>query len=111
MKKQPILVPKDSCPLDELAKMGEETKFAWIFLHRNAVEKLASGECEHRPLPFKGFQELFWNKTDKYPETTLWIELHSDKIWLEVYRIDATDIAFKTPAEDPSDIIFLKMEE
>ena len=30
---------------------------------------------------------------------------------LEVYRIDADDIAFKIPAEDPENIFILGMEE
>ena len=111
MKKEVKLVPKDKCPLDVLAELGEQTKSAWIFLHRNAVEKLISIADDHRPQMSCDFQELFWNATDAFPETTIWIELHPDKVWLEVYRIDADDIAFNLPADDPDNILFVKMDE
>ncbi len=65
MKKEPILVPKNKCPLDVLAEMGEQTKSAWIFLHRNAVEKLISLAENHFIHQNIGFQVLSWNATDE----------------------------------------------
>lgn len=104
-------MPKDKCPLDVLAEMGEQTKSAWIFLHRNAVEKLISIAEGHNPHQHSGFHEFRWNATDDFPETVIWIELHPDKVWLEIYRIDADDIAFNLPADDPDNILFIKMDK
>ena len=111
MKKEVKLVPKDKCPLDVLAEMGEATKSAWIFLHRNAVEKLISIADDHRVRMHCNSQQFYWEATDTFPDTFLWVELHPDKVWLEVYRIEADDIAFNLPADDPDDIIFMKMDE
>lgn len=111
MKKEVTFVPKDKCPLDILAEMEEGTKSAWIFLHRNAVEKLISTADDHSPHQHSDFQELRWNATDDFPETVIWIDLHPDKVWLEIYRIDANDIAFNLPVDDPDNILFLKMAE
>lgn len=38
MKK--IIVSKDRCPLEAIAEMGEQTKNAWIFLNKDAIEQL-----------------------------------------------------------------------
>lgn len=111
MKKEVILVPKDKCPLDVLAEMGEQTKSAWIFLHRNAVEKLTSTADDHLVHMHCNSQQFYWEATDAFPDTLLWIEIHSDTVWLKVYRIEADDIAFKLPADNPDDIIFVKMDE
>ena len=111
MKKEVMRVPQDKCPLDLLAEMGEQTKSAWIFLHRNTVEKLISTADSHVLHCVNGFQELFWQGTDALPETTLWVEWHDNKVWLEVYLIQANDIAFNHPVADPDEIIFINMEE
>ena len=111
MKKEVKLVPKDKCPLNVLAELGEQTKSAWIFLHRNAVEKLISIADDHRTRMSHDLRELFWNATNAFPETTIWIEFDPEKVWLEVYRIDADDIAFNLPADDPDNILFVKMDE
>ena len=40
-------MPHDKCPLDILSEMGDKTQNAWIFLHRNAFEKLRSTADKH----------------------------------------------------------------
>ena len=111
MKKEPIIVPKDKGLLDVLAEMGEETKCAWIFLHRNAVDELISTADDHSPRVHSGIHILCWNETDVSSKKLMWIELHPNKVWLEVRLIDADDIAFNWPADDPDDLLFLKMDE
>lgn len=111
MKNEPILVPQNKCLLEVLAEMGEETESAWIFVHRNAVEKLISIAEDYSPHRNSDFQELRLNATDNFPETLIWIELHPDKVWLEIYRIEAHDTAFYLPAHDPENILFMKMDE
>lgn len=105
MKKEVILVPKDKCVLDILAEMGERTRNAWIFLHKNVVKKLkktANGEYSTATC-----LTLLWKATDEFPETTICIE--SGKIWSLVAVIKADDIAFEEKVDDPEDIIFFQM--
>lgn len=111
MKKEVTLVPKNKCILRMLVEMGEETKNSWIFLHRNLVEELMAVADYSRKRDIKGFQECFWNATDEYPKKSMWIELHPEKVWLKVYNIEAEDIAFRFPVDDPDNIFFMKREE
>ena len=111
MKKEVILVPKNKCPLDVIAEMGEQTKSAWIFLHCTAVKKLVSIADDHRIRRNSDIQEFFWNATATSPKTSIRIQFHPCKVWLEVYLIDADDIAFKMPSCDPENIIFMKMDD
>ncbi len=39
-KMKKIIVPKDKCPLEAIAKMGEKTKNAWIFLNNETIKHL-----------------------------------------------------------------------
>ena len=73
MKKEVILVPKDKCPLDVLAEMGERTKNSWIFLHQNAVDKLTITADESREV-FFGFV-FYWKSTKESPETSLKVDI------------------------------------
>lgn len=109
MKKEVIPVPKDKCPLDVLAEMGERTKNAWIFLHQNATEKLkkTADECKYSSSPV---YTLLWNATDEFPETRVRIDIMYGE-WSSVDRISANDIAFKQKSANPEDIFFLKMDE
>lgn len=109
MKKEVILVPKDKCPLDVLAEMGERTKNAWIFLHQNATEKLkkTADECKYSS---NTVYTLLWNATDEFPEAKVRIDIMRGE-WSSVARITADDIAFKQTATNPEDIFFLKMDE
>ena len=39
-KMKKIIVPKDKCPLEVIAEMGEQTQNAWIFLNKDAINHL-----------------------------------------------------------------------
>lgn len=108
MTKEVILVPKDQCPLNVLAEMGAKTSNAWIFLHKNAVEKLR--KTADVIDGFASIIELKWKETTEYPATLIWFP-NSIEEWIKVFRIKAIDIAFEHAASDPDNIFFLKMEE
>lgn len=109
MKKKVTIVPKDKCPLDILAEMGDRTKNAWVYLHWEAVNKLEK-TCD-------GYEELAhsirlsWNATDEFPSTTITIGTEVIGTWKPVYFIEAEDIAFESQASDPEEIFFLKMDD
>lgn len=113
MKKEVIIVPKDKCPLDVLAEMGNRTENAWIFLHSNAFQKLQRSEgvsCEEGSRD--GVIVLTWEETNDYPETRIAIDicaLATD--WKPIISISASDISFNLMPVDPEDLYFLKMEE
>lgn len=113
MKPEIKLVPKDKCPLDVLAEMGERTKRAWIFLDASAYNKLLEGEgCQ--VYTRDGDEDrilLRWEATDEYPKTEVLLEIPTPTGWGEVISIEAEDIAFTLALADPEDIIFLKMAE
>lgn len=111
MKKEVIIVPKDKCPLNVLAEMGERTKNAWIFLHQSALEKLLSTADEKSVSGKLAYHELHWNATEEFPATSVLIEYNTQSDWSEVVGITATDIAFSLHSNDPEDIYFLKMDE
>ena len=69
MKKEVILVPKDKCPLDVLAEMGEITEKAWIFLDASAYNKLLESDgCKvYGSEKDDGKIMLKWEATDEYP--------------------------------------------
>ncbi len=106
-----ILVPKDKCPLDVLADMQERIRNSWIFLHRNAVNKLRETADETREIAFGSY--MCWKGTDEYPSTLLTFD--SDLVgtcrgvWSQVTAIIASDINFASSL-DPKYIYFLKME-
>jgi len=101
-----IIVPEDVCPLNVLAEMGEQTKNARIFLHRNVMEKLKQTADSVKEIP--KYVEYFWNETEKYPKTILDVEKNELEC-LRVYRIYATDIAFSMEVENPDKMITLEM--
>lgn len=108
MKKEVILVPKDKCPLDVLAEMGEQTRNAWIFLHQSVIRnlKITADTCTGK---IAGYQEMIWNENEKHPKTILDFEAEKG-LWLKVHRIYASDIAYGLKPQDPENIIFLEME-
>ena len=111
MKKEVILVPKDKCPLDVLAEMGEQTKDSLIFFHENVVEKLkkTAQEVEEKSADDCQYESLYWHGTEEYPDTT--VEIEDRGVWREVYFIDADDIAFGVDVDDPENLFFFKMAE
>ena len=113
MKKEVIPVPKDKCPLDVLAEMGERTNNCWIFLHHTALERLQHSDGVSVKEGKKvGTLELTWEATDSYPETRIVVDVCSMSTdWKQIILISASDIAFTLISVDPEDLYFLKMEE
>lgn len=113
MKKEIIFVPKDKCPLDVIAEMGERTKESWIFLNFNAVEKLQHSDgvsCEEGRK--QGTLVLTWKATEAYPETRIVVDICGlNTEWKPIISISASDIPFTLMPVDPEDIFFLKMAE
>ena len=102
------IVPSDKCPLDVIAEMGDVTKNARIYLEKSAIEKLRS--TADSKIFVNHMERLSWNPTDDFPETV--IEFYPIlENWFRVYRISASDIAFKRELSDPTIIIHLIMEE
>ncbi|MBE5812063.1 MAG: hypothetical protein E7314_00215 [Clostridiales bacterium] len=109
MLKEITYVPQDKCPLDVLAEMGAESSDAWIYLHENAIKKLAKSADHHLP-SCTGFIEMEWKETEKYPKTLLHYEDTATQ-WHKVLYINASDISFNYEPSDPKHIFFLKMAE
>lgn len=109
MQKEITKVARDECPLDVIAKLGNRTEKAWIFLHVNVVHKLHEEIRTYEQ--FARCIRFTQNATDDYPATSITIGDEIPDWWKPVYGIEAKDIAFKEEASDPDEIFFLKMEE
>lgn len=107
MRKEVIMVPKDECALDTLAILDKHTAKAWIFFHKNVIEKLKKSvdDIQEEGKVLK----LYWKATEKYPDTILHVKI--GEVWSEVIYVVADDIAFRTKVLDPEHIYFLKMQE
>ena len=108
MLKEVTIVPKGKCPLNVLSEMGDKTANSWIFLHKNAIEKLRS--TADSVDGFGCIIALHWKATAEYPSTLVWIN-NSNEEWVKILRIKADDIAFDYEPSDPRHLYFLKMEE
>lgn len=111
MKK--IMVPKDKYPLDVLAELGEQTRNSWIFIERKLVLNLLS-ECSETNINcyvdgIHCIRALF-NATQESPATMIWLCNTAKAAWMMVAQIDAENIAFSTPFDDPDEILMLKGE-
>lgn len=111
MKMETTYVPKDKCPLDFIAELGAQTAISWLFLHKNAIEKLcktADSFSGHI-----GRRRLTWEATEKYPRTVL--EYDDSGVagytWFNILYIEASDIAFRRSPSTPAYLFFLEMEE
>ena len=116
MKKEVIIVPKDKCPLNLLAEMGESIRNSWIFLHENAYERLVNSEGAKASgvdtLNRNKTICLIWEATEEYPKTVVFCEVPPAKGWGKISGIEAEDISYSMICpNDPEDIFFLKMEE
>ena len=106
-----LTVPKDMCPLDFLAEMGQTTEKAWLFLHRSCISDLEQSDGVTIVQGNYNSFILTWEATEEYPETTLVYGRFSPE-WHHVISIKADDIAFKELNEivDPEFLIRLRME-
>ena len=113
MKIEPTIVPKDKCPLDFIAEMGERTKNALIFLHHNIIENLKDSDGVSVEEGRKSGTLVFaWEATEDYPETKIVVDICGiEMIWKPVILISACDIAFTIMPPTPEEIYFLQMEE
>ena len=113
MKKEVVIVPKDKCPLDVLAEMGEKTKDSWIFLHSNAVEKLQHSDgVSSKEGRKQGTLVLTWEATEDYPETRIVVDVCGlNAEWKPIILISDSDIAFNLMPVDFEELFFLKMAE
>ena len=110
-----ILVPKDMCPLNKLAEMGESIRKSWIFLHQNAYDRLLKSEGA-KPSGGDSVNRnkttcIIWEATDEYPKTVVFCEVPDKSGWGKIVSIEAEDIAYGDCHIDPETIFFLKMEE
>ena len=112
MKKEVIIVPKDKCPLNLLAEIGDRIKESWIFLHFNAVEKLQHSDgVSYEEGRKRGTLVLTWEATESYPATKIVVDLASSTDWKPIILISASDIPYDLMPVDPEDLFFLKMAE
>jgi len=93
MKKEVIYVPKDKCPLDTIKELGDEAISAWVFLHKNVIEKL---------------KEINVYVSTYYGCGDVWMVAAA----IEKYEIPRMRIQFDWIAcKDPENIFFIQMEE
>ena len=113
--KREVLVPKDKCPLNMLAAMGECIRNSWIFLHENAYERLlksegakpSGGDCVSKNKETC----IMWEATEEYPKTVVFCEVPQPNGWGKITSITADDIAYGNCPIDPEEVLFLKMVE
>ena len=111
-----ILVPKDMCPLNKLAEMGESIRKSWIFLHQNAYDRLVKSEGA-KPSGGDSVNRnkttcIIWEATKEYPKTVVFCEVPEAQGWGKITGIEAEDISYSMICPiDPEDIFFLKMAE
>lgn len=109
MTKKVTIVPKDKCPLDILADLGSRTENAWIYFHKNVVEKLQ--ETCNKYAKYDHCINLTWYTTKEKPGRRVHIREKEGGCWQPVYFIIAENIAFDTRVDDPDEIFFIKMDE
>ena len=106
--KNVIIVPKDRCPLEVLAEMGERTRNAWIFLHKNVFERLRRSCDEENWTEFECYTHFFWKTTIE--QELISVSLFTEP-WYSVGYIKSPNIAFDVRTAEPEETLFLKMEE
>ena len=115
MKKEVILVPKDKCPMDILAEMGERIRNSWIFLHENAYQHLLKSKgVSHSTGNIMNRNQntlIKWKATKDFPETVVFCDVPDAKGWGKITHIEADDISYSLYPHDPEDIYFLKMDK
>lgn len=115
LKAEVIKVPKDMCPLDKLSEMGECIRNSWIFIHRNAYERLLRSEGA-KPSGGDSVNRnkttcIMWEATKEYPCTVIYCEIPEENGWGRINAIAASDIAYGGCPVDPKAVFFLKMAE
>ena len=116
MKREVIEVPQDKSVLNILAKLGEQTKNLRIFFHLNLYRKIYKRNAELGLTILISADDIrltWWERNGNTPNTHIYLENFSGSsdVWIEVLRIESTDIAFTIPSKNPENIYFLQMEE
>lgn len=108
MEKEIILVPKNKCPLDILAEMGEKIKDSWIHFHQNLIEELADSAdiCFCTATTEITAYKLTWRAKNRTPKTEIVLKSTTSE-WFSVDSIFASDIAFKYASNNPDSLYFL----
>lgn len=107
-EKKPIEIPRDMCPLDVIAEMGEKAEGCGIFLSNSVMRKLIKSEGSIME-NHDGDVVMIWSATDKHPETKIVVRKSSFTDWNLIIRIEAEDICFKKIPPDPEKLVFLTM--
>ena len=98
-----INVPKDKCPLDLLAEMGDRIKDSALFFDYNIVNQLKDSA--------DNFDEsgknilIFFEATETSPETVVTLTKVRTPYY-EIICIKAPDISFTTKVEEPKEYLF-----
>ena len=116
MKREVIEVPQEKSVLNVLAKLGEQTKNSRIFFHLNLYRKISKRKAEVGLtiiISADYIKFTWWERNGNTPYTHIYLENFSGSsdVWIEVLRIESTDIAFTIPSKNPENIYFLQMEE
>ena len=116
MKREVIEVPQDKSVLNVLAKLGEQTKNSRIFFHLNLYRKISKRKTEFGLTVLISADDIrftWWERNGNNPKTHIYLENFSGSsdVWIEVLRIESTDIAFTIPSKNPENIYFLQMKE
>ena len=108
MEKEIIFVPKNKCPLDTLAEMGEKIKNSWINFDQNLVEELAASAdiCFCTSTTEMTAYKLTWRAKNRTSKTEIVLKSATSE-WFSVGSIFASDIAFKYASNDPDSLYFL----
>ncbi|MBP3707322.1 MAG: hypothetical protein J6J36_01775 [Clostridia bacterium] len=100
------VVPKEVCPLDVMATMGDKLEEAWVYLSTEALNKLQeTGECSF----VDGGFSMEWPATPEYPRTQLVVK-NDSPCWWSVVSIRASDIPYADWVTNPKTIIFITVE-
>lgn len=101
-----IEVPEGECVMNILAELGDETLNSWIFIHKDRITDLRNGadKYEHKGT----MSHIYWNAKE-YPATYLGVIFGRTSIdYVPVFKVDAIDIPFKKPANEPEKIFLIK---
>lgn len=110
--KNVILVPKGKSPLDVLAKMGERTKEAWIFIHDDVIERLRE-LCDDEEYLGNEISRFIWYGKSSLPAPII-VSFTACMFvgpWNTLTCINSMDIEFDNRIDNPKEIIFLKMAD
>ena len=108
-----LIVPKNKHILDFLAEMGDKTKNAWIFLHRNITDDVIREKGTDFTQEEHGLRYFFWtSKARHHAHSMMSCSVSQNREWYMVGKIMASGVAFEKCCENkkPDYIILLQKE-